>query len=75
MFGVRTPWTLSNERVWARTHRLAGYTMTIAGVVIVATALLLPPGLIDAVFIACVVAALAGPVVYSYLTWKREMKH
>ncbi len=55
-------------------HRLAGYTMTIAGFVIVATALLLPPGLIDAVLIACVAAALAGPVVYSYLTWKREMK-
>ena len=32
------------------------------------------PGLIVAVFIACVVGALAGPVVYSYLTWKREMK-
>ena len=74
MFGVRTPWTLSNERVWARTHRLAGYTMTIAGLVIVAIALLLPPGLIGAVFVACIGAALAAPVVYSYLTWKREMK-
>jgi uncharacterized membrane protein len=23
-FGVRTPWTLSNEEVWRRTHRIAG---------------------------------------------------
>lgn len=27
VFGIRTPWTLSNDRVWARTHRLAGYTL------------------------------------------------
>ena len=30
-FGIRTPWTLSNDRVWARTHRLAGYCMTAGG--------------------------------------------
>src|SRR2546430_615286 len=23
-FGIRTPWTLSNDRVWDRTHRLGG---------------------------------------------------
>ena len=74
MFGVRTPWTLSNDRVWSRTHRLAGYTMTGAGVVMIATAALLPPNLVNGVVIAAVVAALVGPAVYSYLTWKREMK-
>lgn len=29
--GVRTPWTLSDERVWDRTHRLAGPVMILTG--------------------------------------------
>lgn len=73
-FGVRTPWTLSNDRVWARTHRLAGFSMTAAGLVMIAAALLLPVRLGLPVLIAAVVAATIGPVVYSYLTWKREQK-
>lgn len=24
MFGVRTPWTLTSDRTWCRTHRAAG---------------------------------------------------
>ena len=71
-FGVRTPWTLSNDRVWARTHRLAGFSMTAAGLVMIASALLLPARLGLPVLIAAVVAATIGPAVYSYLTWKRE---
>jgi len=31
--GIRTPWTLSNDRVWDRTHRLGGKLFKIAGVV------------------------------------------
>ncbi|MES2177418.1 MAG: SdpI family protein [Gemmatimonadota bacterium] len=73
MFGVRTPWTLSNERVWARTHRLAGYTMTAAGLFMIIGGLLLPQDAAMAVIVGSVGAAVIAPVVYSYLTWKREM--
>jgi len=31
--GIRTPWTLANERVWNATHRFAAKTMVLAGVV------------------------------------------
>ena len=71
-FGVRTPWTLSNDRVWARTHRLAGFSMTAAGVAMIVAALLLPARLGIPVLLAATVAATVGPAVYSYLTWKRE---
>jgi len=71
-FGVRTPWTLSSDRVWARTHRLAGFSMAAAGVVTIVSALLLPARLGLPVLIAAVVAATIGPALYSYLTWKRE---
>jgi uncharacterized membrane protein len=29
--GVRTPWTLANERVWNATHRFAAKTMVVGG--------------------------------------------
>ena len=71
-FGFRTPWTLSNDRVWARTHRLGGYCMTAGGVIMILAALALPPSLGVPVLIAVAVASTVGPLVYSYLTWKRE---
>jgi uncharacterized membrane protein len=71
-FGFRTPWTLSNDRVWARTHRLGGYCMTAGGLVMILAALVLPTPLGIPVLLAAAVASTVGPVVYSYLTWKRE---
>src|SRR5689334_9332608 len=44
-FGIRTPWTLSNDRVWTRTHRLAGFCMAGGGLLIIVAALVLPPSL------------------------------
>ena len=29
--GIKTPWTLSDEEIWLRTHRFAGKTMFAAG--------------------------------------------
>jgi uncharacterized membrane protein len=31
--GIRTPWTLSSEEVWERTHRIGGKLFKIAGVI------------------------------------------
>lgn len=69
--GVRTPWTLADEQVWARTHRLAGMSMTGAGITMIVAALALPTALGMPVMIAAVVAAVIGPALYSYLTWRR----
>lgn len=33
--GIRTPWTLSNDEVWARTHRVGGKVFIFAGVLFV----------------------------------------
>ena len=30
--GIRTPWTLASDEVWAKTHRLGGWCFVIAGV-------------------------------------------
>lgn len=62
-FGIRTPWTLSSDAVWERTHRIGGWVMLLGGLGAVIGALAgaphwLPVGLL-------VLAGLA-PVAYSY---------
>jgi uncharacterized membrane protein len=34
--GIRTPWTLSSDEVWQKTHRLAGFMWFFAGILIIA---------------------------------------
>jgi uncharacterized membrane protein len=70
--GVRTPWTLSSERVWKRTNRLAGKLFKIAG--IAAFFGLFFPDL--AVYLIVVPALLVATVtvIYSYLEYRKELK-
>ena len=73
-FGIRTPWTLSNDRVWERTHRLGGYLFVGAGALLMLVALL-PASMADValpIIIGICVAAGAIPLVYSYFAWKQE---
>jgi len=70
-FGIRTPWTLSNDRVWERTHRVGGYLMTVAGVVI-ALGVFIPGRIEPPLVIACVAASTLGSIIYSYFAWKQE---
>jgi uncharacterized membrane protein len=69
-FGIRTPWTLSNERVWERTHRVGGYLMMAAGVAIVIGALVAE--LTGPLVVVCIAGAALGSVIYSYVAWRQE---
>jgi len=71
IFGIRTPWTLSSEYVWARAHRVGGYAMVAAGLLTMVSAFFARPG---GVVVALASMMLAGmiPVVYSYLLWSRD---
>ena len=50
----------------------AGFSTTGAGVVMILAALVIPAALALPVVLGAAVAAVVGPVVYSYLTWRRE---
>jgi uncharacterized membrane protein len=41
--GVRTPWTLANEKTWRKTHQLSGKLFVVAGILLVAISFL--PGI------------------------------
>jgi uncharacterized membrane protein len=70
--GIRTPWTLTSDVVWERTHRLAGWLFVLAGLVWIVG------GLVHASPVVLVVAALAAgfvPAVYSYFLYRRVERH
>lgn len=69
--GIRTPWTLTSERVWVKTHRVGGKSLVVGGVLMMAT-VLLPPSLREASMVAVSLGAALVPAVYSYLLWRRE---
>ena len=70
-FGIRTPWTLSSDRVWTRTHRVGGYLLAGAGVILLIAAAL-PRRWTFALGVAAVLSAGFGSLVYSYFAWKQE---
>lgn len=70
-FGIRTPWTLSNDRVWERTHRVGGYAMTAIGALAILASILGVTIASAAVGIAAAALGL-GLIAYSYFAWKQE---
>lgn len=75
LVGIRTPWTLSSEEVWIKTHRLGGKLMVGAGVVLAFAGFVpLPPRVIPMLVIALIVVIAAIPVAYSYVLWRREQR-
>ncbi len=69
--GIRTPWTLSNDRVWAKTHRL-GSVLFIACGVIALLGVFFPGPIAFALVLVPVLAASLGLVVYSYIAYQLE---
>ena len=68
--GIRTPWTLSSESVWDKTHRL-GSKLFKAAALIGLTGLLLPDYAIWLILIP-VIAVTAYTVAYSYVEFQKE---
>jgi uncharacterized membrane protein len=69
-FGIRVPWTLANEEVWNRTHRMAGRLWVVGGLLLVPAALLPPaPGL--AVFVSGMLVLSIVPIVYSAVIFRK----
>ncbi len=68
--GIRTPWTLSSEKVWDKTNKLGGRTLKWLALLMAVYMLVLPK---TSIFMMILIAAWAiGIVVYSYFAWKQE---
>ena len=70
--GIKTPWTLSSEKVWNKTHKLGSKMFKIIGIIVLvgflfqkyATYFILVPILFVALYL----------VVYSYIEYQKEKK-
>jgi uncharacterized membrane protein len=68
-FGIRTPWTLADDTVWERTHRLGGWLLVGAGVVTLVMGFFAPLRFLAIIGpILLVAIILTG---YSFLVYRR----
>jgi uncharacterized membrane protein len=68
--GIRTPWTLASDEVWAKTHRLGGWCFVVAGIFMATVGVAMPASGMQWVITVIVAIALI-PVVYSYIAYRR----
>jgi len=69
--GIRTPWTLSSDVVWDKTHKFGSYAFAALGVIFIV--MIFIPGSLGSMLPVILVFALS-PVAYSYYAWTQEKK-
>lgn len=70
--GIRTPWTLSSDRVWKKTNQLGGKLFKIAGIIAILGVLL--PSFTTFFIIVPVIFIVVFSFVYSYVEYQKELK-
>jgi len=70
--GIRTPWTLSSDKVWEKTHKIGGRLFKVTGVVAL-LGVLLPDYAIFFVLVPILLVA-AYTIVYSYFEYQKETR-
>lgn len=71
--GIKTPWTLSSDEVWRKTHRLGGRCFFLSGLLFIICAFL-PESLISLCVIAVLIACFI-PGLMSWIWWRQEQKN
>lgn len=67
--GIRTPWTISNDTVWDKTHKLSGTLFEISALFILASAFVSREAVLWLVIMPLIAAALISAM-YSYVIFK-----
>lgn len=67
--GIRTPWTLSSDEVWERTHRLGAALFKVAGLLVVGGVFF--PDYMMWIIMGTILPAAFIPIVYSYFVWRQ----
>ncbi len=70
--GIRTPWTLSSDEVWKKTHRAASKIFFFGGLVMI-LATFAPVNWKVPVLFTVIALTIVAPYIYSYLLFKRNL--
>ncbi len=72
--GIRTPWTLADERVWDQTHRFGGRCMVAGGIGLLLCQASIGSHSVGLWSVVVVLVVVAATVLKSYLLW-RGLQH
>ncbi len=70
--GIRTPWTLSSEAVWEKTHKLGGKLFICAGIISLLFSVFFSKAVVVLVILLIAISVIL--ITYSYLLWRKERK-
>jgi uncharacterized membrane protein len=70
--GIRTPWTLTSDLAWDKTHRMASRIFLIVGLAGLPSAFLLPPEPVVIALLALLMGKTLILVIYSWWVWKHD---
>lgn len=69
--GIRTPWTLTSELSWVKTHRLGGRVFVVFGLLMALAGIVGEPWLFIGVM-GAFLASIIFLLIYSYTVWKAD---
>ena len=70
--GIKTPWTLSNKKVWDKTHQLGSTLFIISGIIVIGGVLFPPQYLILFILVPILLSAIFL-FIYSYILYKKTI--
>lgn len=70
--GVRTPWTLSSDLSWDKTHRWASRVFIVIGIPGAVAVFTLPAAAVTLALLGLMIAVSLGLAVYSWWVWKND---
>jgi len=73
-FGIRTPWTLSSDEIWRKTHRLGSRTIMAGGLIVTALGAFVTEAYLPGLIITVLIPATLIPVIYSWYLWHQGQR-
>ena len=70
--GIRTPWTISSDKVWDKTHKLGSKLFVITGIITI-IGIFFDDFILYFILVPIIVSAIIL-IIYSYLEWRKEEK-
>lgn len=73
VLGVRTTWSMRNEKAWQYSNRFGGAALFTAGVLIIAESLIFRGMTVFYIMVGILAVAVAATVIYSYHAYKKSI--
>ena len=70
--GIRTPWTLANDKIWEKTHNVGGFMFMALSLILLIGILFLDTTVLYIIFVGLIILMVIFLMFYSYYLYKRE---